>query len=58
METSQKRILTTHVGSLPRSKAVTDVVFAMENNQQLDANNAKMGAMVNGARLASRRLWS
>ncbi len=27
------RILTTHVGSLPRSKAVTDVVFAMENGE-------------------------
>ena len=30
MKTSQDRILTTHVGSLPRSKAVTDVVFAHE----------------------------
>ena len=40
MKTSQNRILTTHVGSLPRSKAVTDVVFAMENNQELDANDA------------------
>ena len=27
------RILTTHVGSLPRSKAVTDVVFALENGE-------------------------
>lgn len=30
MKTSIDRILTTHVGSLPRSKAVTDVVFARE----------------------------
>ena len=30
MKTSTDRILTTHVGSLPRSKAVTDVVFAHE----------------------------
>ncbi len=30
MITSQDRILTTHVGSLPRSKAVTDAVFALE----------------------------
>ena len=30
MKTSTDRILTTHVGSLPRSKAVTDVVFARE----------------------------
>ncbi len=28
------RILTTHVGSLPRSKAVTDVVFAIENGDE------------------------
>lgn len=31
MKTSNERILTTHVGSLPRSKAVTDVVFAQEH---------------------------
>ena len=30
MQASQDRILTTHVGSLPRSAAVTDVVFAQE----------------------------
>ena len=30
MKTSTERILTTHVGSLPRSKEVTDVVFAHE----------------------------
>ncbi len=30
MKNSQDRILTTHVGSLPRSAAVTDVVFAHE----------------------------
>lgn len=37
METSQDRILTTHVGSLPRSKAVTEGVFARENEQPYDA---------------------
>ncbi len=31
MQSSNDRILTTHVGSLPRSKAVTDVVFARED---------------------------
>jgi len=30
---SQDRILTTHVGSLPRSAAVTDVVFAEERGE-------------------------
>ena len=33
MQTSRDRILTTHVGSLPRSKAVTDVVFAQEQGE-------------------------
>jgi 5-methyltetrahydropteroyltriglutamate--homocysteine methyltransferase len=36
MKRSTDRILTTHVGSLPRSKAVTDVVFAREKG--LDPN--------------------
>lgn len=36
MLTSPDRILTTHVGSLPRSKAVTDVVFALENGEPVD----------------------
>ncbi len=33
MKASTDRILTTHVGSLPRSKAVTDGVFAKENEK-------------------------
>ena len=33
MKLSTDRILTTHVGSLPRSQAVTDVVFGRENDQ-------------------------
>ena len=41
MKFSEDRILTTHVGSLPRSKAVTDVVFALENNQDIDKPNAE-----------------
>lgn len=36
MKSSQDRILTTHVGSLPRSKAVTDTVFALEAGKQVD----------------------
>jgi 5-methyltetrahydropteroyltriglutamate--homocysteine methyltransferase len=31
------RILTTHVGSLPRSRAVTDLVFAHEREEAVDA---------------------
>jgi 5-methyltetrahydropteroyltriglutamate--homocysteine methyltransferase len=34
---STDRILTTHVGSLPRSQAVTDVLFARERNEIKDA---------------------
>ena len=41
MKTSQDRILTTHVGSLPRSKAVTDGVFAKENGQLEDEDALK-----------------
>ena len=33
MKSSSVRILTTHVGSLPRSKVVTDGVFAKENER-------------------------
>ena len=36
MKISTERILTTHVGSLPRSKAVTDLVFAKERNEDVD----------------------
>lgn len=36
MKTSVDRILTTHVGSLPRSKAVSDGVFAEENGELID----------------------
>ena len=36
MKTSTDCILTTHVGSLPRSKAVTDTVFAQERGEAVD----------------------
>ena len=36
MKTSTDRILTTHVGSLPRSEAVTRGVFAIENEEDID----------------------
>jgi 5-methyltetrahydropteroyltriglutamate--homocysteine methyltransferase len=40
MKLSSDRILTTHVGSLPRSQAVTDVVFARENGSPEPAGAA------------------
>lgn len=36
MTASNDRILTTHVGSLPRSKAVTDLVFAKDKREQVN----------------------
>lgn len=40
MKYSSDRILTTHVGSLPRSQAVTDVVFAQEQGRLEDPDGA------------------
>lgn len=40
MQTSTDRILVTHVGSLPRSQAVTDVLFARDRGERLDASTA------------------
>jgi len=37
MQVSKNRILTTHVGSLPRSQAVVDVVFGREQGAESDA---------------------
>jgi 5-methyltetrahydropteroyltriglutamate--homocysteine methyltransferase len=42
MKRSTDRILTTHVGSLPRSQAVTDVLFAHEGNNPLPANSEQI----------------
>ena len=49
MKTGTGRILTTHVGSLPRSQAVTDVVFGKEQGTLTDENlyhNTITGAVV------------
>jgi 5-methyltetrahydropteroyltriglutamate--homocysteine methyltransferase len=40
MKTSRERILTTHVGSLPRSQAVTDVLFGREAGEPFAAGEA------------------
>ena len=40
MRSSTERILTTHVGSLPRSQAVTDVLFAREKGEISDRRAA------------------
>jgi 5-methyltetrahydropteroyltriglutamate--homocysteine methyltransferase len=48
LKRSSERILTTHVGSLPRSQAVTEVLFARENGTLADpmAGNATITAAV------------
>jgi 5-methyltetrahydropteroyltriglutamate--homocysteine methyltransferase len=48
LKRSSERILTTHVGSLPRSQAVTEVLFARENGTLADASagNATIAAAV------------
>ncbi|MEJ0036153.1 MAG: cobalamin-independent methionine synthase II family protein [Gammaproteobacteria bacterium] len=49
MKHSKERILTTHVGSLPRSQAVTDVVFGKEKSEAADfdaAGSATLAAEV------------
>ena len=38
MKASSERILVTHVGSLPRSQAVTDVLFARDRGEPIDAD--------------------
>jgi len=40
VQRSTDRILVTHVGSLPRSQAVTDVLFARDRGERLDASAA------------------
>ncbi len=42
MRHSTERILTTHVGSLPRSQAVTDVLFAREKGEVRDPESAAL----------------
>ncbi len=46
MQHSTDRILTTHVGSLPRSKAVTDVVFGHEQGTPVDNAESIIAAAV------------
>ena len=39
MKTSTERILTTHVGSLPRSQEVTDLLFAQDRGEKYEIQN-------------------
>ena len=46
MRTSSDRILTTHVGSLPRSAAVTDIVFGRERGEEAPDGDEVISAAV------------
>jgi 5-methyltetrahydropteroyltriglutamate--homocysteine methyltransferase len=46
LKASSERILVTHVGSLPRSQAVTDVLFARDRGQNDAAGNATISEAV------------
>src|SRR5262245_44545270 len=48
LKASSERILVTHVGSLPRSQAVTDVLFARDRGEAIDADagNATIASAV------------
>ena len=48
MKTSQNRILTTHVGSLPRSQAVVDQLFAQDQSKP-EFNQAQFDAVMTQA---------
>lgn len=54
MRGSTDRILTTHVGSLPRSATVTDIVFAREKGEQV-APSEFMGVISRAVREAVER---
>src|SRR5213079_1884765 len=54
MHRSTDRILTTHVGSLPRSQAVTDVLFARERGDVAD-RQAAAGVIAQGVLEVVRR---
>lgn len=54
MKTSTERILTTHVGSLPRPQEVADLLFAQDRGEQYDATHFDE-VMSRGVREAIRR---
>jgi hypothetical protein len=50
---SQDRILTTHVGSLPRSAAVVDLLYKRENGEVVDAPAYDAGSFAGYSRVDS-----
>jgi len=66
MQHSANRILTTHVGNLPRPEDLLDLMKAKLSGKSHDANRsspnrslwAKFEALCTGASLATKQLWS
>ena len=60
MTTDHRRILTTHVGSLPRPPALLALMRLRADGEAVDPEIAwaKLASLVEGARLASERLWA
>jgi len=54
LKISSERILVTHVGSLPRSQAVVDVLFARDRHEPHD-ETAATATIANGVREAVRK---
>jgi 5-methyltetrahydropteroyltriglutamate--homocysteine methyltransferase len=54
LKRSSERILTTHVGSLPRSKAVSDILFALDNGT-LEETPETRKVIADGVREVVRR---
>ncbi|KEZ78205.1 hypothetical protein [Salinisphaera hydrothermalis] len=68
MKQSTDRILTTHTGSLPRPQSLSQLLVRREKRAPFDAAAlereiaagvvwAKLGALAEGAAIASKRLW-
>ncbi|MDE0067462.1 MAG: cobalamin-independent methionine synthase II family protein [Acidimicrobiaceae bacterium] len=56
MRTSTDRILTTHVGSLPRSPAVTRGVFAIDNDEEVDLDEHRREISAAVAEVVARQV--
>jgi 5-methyltetrahydropteroyltriglutamate--homocysteine methyltransferase len=62
MRHSSERILTTHTGSLPKPKELTELIFRKPEGKEVAADESEAAAIAATddvvARQASRRLWS
>ena len=57
MKLSTDRILTTHVGSLPRPQEVVDYLFAQDRGENYDPAEVRPGDPVRRARTRCESRW-